>query len=625
MNKGKPAISRFILVSLITAALLLHTANFFPPVKADSENRSTKRLFLYLHNNISTPYINGYETLFIINTTRQWSTAPATVKNQHILYHYWYLYPTLASDLTVNGTVSLGLWINATGTTPSGTPTITLYERYLNGTEAKVHSWTFGNLRLYNVPSYLNLTTTPLTQTFSKGSSIRLYFEIVVGTSTFAQLWFDTATFDSRLIIESENYMRISSIRTYDVNGNETNVFSALWNETQRKVVINTNITGPLGGYDAYQVNITLINPALDAVIENQTMTKVSGTLFTYSNVYEFNWTYPSDVVLGNYTIIITAVDNSGFSYYSGASGVLGSYGNYVERAYGSFFIGTPYVVDIKTVDSHGKILRDAYVSALSQQVVVDHGHTNATGWWTATLYSGSYNITVHWQGTLAARSPITVVEPANFTITCDVYDPSFSVVDDVGDPLSKATVYILFPNDTVNLLPICTEENGFLNFSQMPAGNYTFTIMWKDAVVQKTSMLVSSDGPYMIETQVYHLTVEVLGGDGSSVHGAYVWAYTEGGIPYHFGLTDQSGKVVFKLPIGTYRLEAYYSTAYLLTHVTANATKTSVTVDSSTSETLTLNGFPPPIWTTITFWLVLIVVISVTLVVVYLLHKRRE
>jgi len=624
MNK-KLTIAHLLLVSLILTTLFLHTSNFLPSAKANSQNRPTKRLFLYLHNNTSTPYINGYETLFIMNTTRQWLTTPATVKNLHILYHYWYLYPTLTSNLVINGTISLGLWINATGTTPSGTPTITLYERYSNGTEAEVNSWTFGNLRLYNVPSYLNLTTPTLTHTFSRGSSIKLYFEIVVGASTVAQLWFDTATFDSRLIIETEDYMRVSSVKTYDVNNNETTVFSALWNETRRKVIIRANITDPFGNYDIYQVNVSIINPASDMIVKNQSMVKVLGSLFTYSNIYEANWTYSSDVVLGNYTIIVTAVDNSGYSYYSGASGVFGSYGNYVEQAYGSFSIGTPYFVQIKTVDAHGRILRNAYVSALSQEVVTDHGRTNASGWWTGTLYSGSYNITVYWQGILVAKSPITVFEPANFTIICDVYDPSFKVIDDVDDPLSKATVYVLFPNGTINILPIYTEENGVLNFTQMPAGNYTFTIMWKGIVVQKTSVLVSSDGPYTIESQVYQLKVEVLGNDGSSIYGAYVWVYSADGIPYDFGLTDTDGNVVFKLPVGTYRLEAYYSTAYLLTHVVANTTKLSVLVDSSFSEILVLEAFPLPIWTTIVFWLALIVTVVGASFGIYLFYKRKK
>jgi hypothetical protein len=602
-------------------------SNFSPLASAASEGNLTKPLFLYLHNTTSSLYVNGYETFYIMNTTRQWSALPAIVKNLHKLEHYWYLYPTLASDCTINGKISLGIWINATGTTPSGTPTLSIYERFSNGTEVLVYSETFGSMGLYNAPSYLNLTTnSPVTYTFKKGSSIRLYFSIVVGASTYAQLWFDTMDFDSRLVMESMDYMQISSVKTYDVYDNETAVFSVLWNATERKVVMRANVTDPFGGYDVYQVNFSLIDPAQQVIIENQTMSKISGDFFSYSNVYEAEWDYAADVVLGNYTIIVSAVDNSGYSYYCGASGVYGSYGSYIETGYGSFFIGTPYFVHIKTVDAHERILRSAHVYALVSDVVIDHGYTNASGWWTAILYSGFYNISVYWQNTEVAREPIEVTEEANFTITCNVYDPSFKFVDDVDGSLPKAPVYIQSPNGTVSISPMYTDDDGFLHLKQMPMGGYRLIVWWKGVKVQEKVETVDSDGPYVVKCQVYQLTVNVLGNDGSAIQGVYVWVYTEAGLPYDFKMTDASGRAVFRLPIGTYRIEAYYSTAYMLTHVVANTTKPSVLVDSSRSIDITFDNYPPPIWTTIAFWLALAVILAIiSAVVVYLVHRRRK
>lgn len=629
MNRINSLIKKLVmpqLIAVLTFSIMFYgfTSNIFP-VKAAVSEETSKSIILYLHNTTDSLYVNGYETFYIMNTTRQWSTSPSTVKNLHVLYHYWYLYPALASDCTINGRVSLGIWINATGTTPSGTPTVTIFERSSNGTEVEVNSWTFGNMRLYNVPSYLNLTTS-FNHSFKRGSSTKLYFSIVVGASTDAQLWFDTESFDSRLVIESMDSLKVSSVKTYNVYDNETTVFSALWNATERKVVIRTDLTDPFGGYDIYQVNFTLIDPAQQVIIENQTMIRVLGDSFSYSNVYEVVWIYADDVVLGNYTIIVTAVDNSGYSYYCGASGVYGSYGQYLERGYGSFFMGTPYFVRIKTVDTHERILENAHVYALSREVVIGHGYTNASGWWTATLYSGFYNITVYWQGILVAREQIAVAAEANFTITCNVYDPSFKIIDDVDDPLPQAPVYIQSPNGTVNILPMYTNENGFINMTQMPTGNYTLTVWWKGVMVQETVKTVDSDGPYVIRCRVYRLTVNVLGNDGSVVHGAYVWVYTDAGVPYDFKMTDPSGKAVFRLPIGTYRIETFYSTAYMLTHVAATATEPSVSVTSSHSINITLQDYPPPIWTTIAFWLILaVILIAVSALAVYILYRRGK
>jgi hypothetical protein len=116
------------------------------------------------------------------------------------------------------------------------------------------------------------------------------------------------------------------------------------------------------------------------------------------------------------------------------------------------------------------------------------------------------------------------------------------------------------------------------------------------------------------------------LGNDGSAVHGAYVWVYTEAGLPYDFKMTGAEGRAVFRLPIGTYRIEAYYSTAYMLTHVVANATKPSVLVNSSRPLNITFDDYPPPIWTTIAFWLALAIILAIALsVIVYLAYRRRK
>jgi hypothetical protein len=100
------------------------------------------------------------------------------------------------------------------------------------------------------------------------------------------------------------------------------------------------------------------------------------------------------------------------------------------------------------------------------------------------------------------------------------------------------------------------------------------------------------------------------LGGNGALVHGAYVVIYTHVGIVYDFGMTDSAGQAVFQLPssdnevIGLYTLEVHYSTTYWLTAVTTTTTTRSVSVTSSRPITITLNEFPPALWTTIGFWL---------------------
>jgi len=612
------------LMLLLLVPLFLSTP--IMPSATAQPSSTTKKILFYLHNNTATPYVNGYQTFYTMNTSQQWSTTPTIVKNIQKLNHYWYLYPTLASNYTLSGKISFGLWINATGVTPSGTPTLTLYERDASGTETQVYSYTFGSTRLYNVPSYLNLTATTTPVIFREGSSIKLVFEIVVGASNYAQIWFDTYTYDSNLILESADYMLVSSVKTYDFNGAERTIFSVIWNTTERNVTIRANVTDPFGGYDIYRVQVTVTNPLGTAVVLNQAMNKFSGTSFSFLNNYEFVWAYPTDAVLGNYSVTVTAIDNTGYAYYNGAMGVYGSYGPYEEHGYTSFFMGSPFFVQIRTLDTHANVLNSAYIEAVSSGVTIEKGYTNASGWWTATLYSGYYNVKVYWQGTSVATQPLNVTESTSLTITCSVYYPAFKVVDDVDSALPEAQLYLTSPNGTTNIVPFYTDAKGFFNLTKIAGGSYKFTILWKGVVVYDTTLTVNSDGPYTLKTHVYKLTVKVLGNNAAPVYGAYVIVYTQSLVGYGLETTDAAGEAVFRLPEGTYRIDARYSSVYWLTVVTASATESAISVTTSNTKTIILADYPPAIWLTTAFWLLMaLVAVSAfaAIYVVFLSHRR--
>lgn len=205
-------------------------------------------------------------------------------------------------------------------------------------------------------------------------------------------------------------------------------------------------------------------------------------------------------------------------------------------------------------------------------------------------------------------------------------YDPAFLVVDDVDAPLPSAQVFITWPNGSRDVLPRYTGANGYLNLTHVFPADYGFTILWKDVVVRQVTVSVDSDGPYVIKTDVYQLAVQVLGNNAVPVHGAYVIVYTQAGVGYGLDTTDVSGTAVFKLPRGTYDVEAHFSAEYWLRVVRTSATEPGVLVDSSTSKTVVLADFPPAIWTTAGFWLLIaLVAVSVfaALYIVFLSRKR--
>jgi hypothetical protein len=527
----------------------------------------TKRTYFYLHNTTSTPDVNGYQTFFIMNTSQRWSATPATVRNLQRLYHYWYLYPTLASEYTLNGVISFGIWINATGTEPSGTPTITLYERNVNGTETEVYSYTFGSMQLYNVPSYLNLTVPEtVTYTFSKGSSIKLYFEIVVGASTYAQLWFDTMTYDSFLILESADYMQIAWVKTFDANYTERATFETTWNESQRKVIIRANLTDPFGGYDINQVNITLTDPLGNVIWDDKPMNRALGLPVSWSTIFQADWSYPGNAISGTYNISVTAVDNTGYHYNYYYRHY--SFGPYLETAFAQFNMGISHQINFLTIDTLSRPLAGANVKVKYHDVLAAQGFTDAYGNFSTLLSTGFYNVSVYWQGTLV-NSTINyeVTAPANVTLLCLVYDVEVEVVDSLNAPLEDAEVFIAFPNGTSTILPLHTDVNGTIPLLLTPYGNYNFVVYWRGTIVNRTQTVLDFNGIFTIHCQVYTVTLSLVDTLEEPLANALIVLDAPNGTSNLALFTDLSGNVTLtRISNGTYEFTIIWQLTPILT-----------------------------------------------------------
>ena len=224
--------------------------------------------------------------------------------------------------------------------------------------------------------------------------------------------------------------------------------------------------------------------------------------------------------------------------------------------------------------------------------------------------------------------SPSPFMEYSTHTFIVGVivfYNPSFLVVDDVGDPVSNAQVYVTWPNGSRDVLPRYTSADGFINLTSVLPANYGLTIIWKDVLVNQSIIKVDSDGPYLSEAEVYRLDVEIVGNDGSNIHGAYVIIYSQNGEGYGLATTNQSGQAVFKIPRGIYSVEAHYSAEYWLNVVTVKARLDDISMDSSISKLMELTEFPPPIWTTTGFMLILAIIVVLIMVIAYAIMRRRR
>ena len=141
---------------------------------------------------------------------------------------------------------------------------------------------------------------------------------------------------------------------------------------------------------------------------------------------------------------------------------------------------------------------------------------------------------------------------------------------------------------------------------------------------MQQATLQIHSDGPYAIKTLVYQLDVQVVDNNKQPVSNAFVIIYTPLGDGVAVNITETAGNAIVRLPAGTYTIEAYYTADYWLAPTKANATA-QITISQSTSKQVVLTDYPPAIWTTTGFWLLIIAIIIAVVAVAFFLRKRHS
>jgi len=555
--KNKPQVKTISLIISLSAISMIFLAGFISPSKS-AYTDVAKPMEFYFHYTDVPVTVAGLQTKYVMNTTRwfRFLTQEEAMTNSFYkpfglpkIVVDFYLYPNFAGTVTLNGTWQVFIWANSSAYKPT-----TFAVAFKEITEGGITLWDSGIITptvtssigsYIDVPVYNYNLSTPLTHTFNAGTTLLIAVEVNTGAAADTRIWYDSPLYPSKAILPAEDYARPVSIKTYTVDDSETTLFYYNWTESERKVTVRANVTDPFGGYDIYRVNTTIFDPEGNPVVENTEMTRVSNGHWriNYMHLFEVNWSYPTTAVLGNYTVIVSVIDNNGYYHDSD----VGSFDPFVEHEVHIFSIG----------------------------IIV-------------------------------------------------YYAPVFRITDDVNDPLPNAQVYVTWRNGTTDTFPRYTTNEGVITLTQIPAGNYGFTILWKDVTVQQVTVYVDSDGPYTIKTQVYQLTAQVFGNNGVPIHGAYVIAYTQSGVGYGLDTTDATGKALFKLPSGTYRVDVHYASDYWLTVVKTSATK-QISVTASASTNIILADFPPAMWLTIGFWLLVapIIIITAATLAIYITRKR--
>lgn len=582
-----------------------------------------RNLTFYMHNSTLAKDVNGITTPYIFDTLQSFGQNN-TITNLQQVVEDWYLYPALAGDLSVNGSITIDAFISVQGTAPSlQSQTLTIFQVNATGVQTSVASATAGAVPWFNTPHDLVLSIPAVRHVFPAGSSIRVLLSVQLGIRT-GSLWYNGSWVPTHLIIESDSFAQVHDLAFLDPTGAPRQNFDPL--AANKTIRIQANVTDPLGGYDIHWVNLTLVQPGGAVLLNAVPMAQIAGNPISFASLYQVVWNY-SGAATGRYNATATVVDQSGYYHFLEAFSTAG----FVDTMDSFFYVGgLPVYVNVEAVDSKTVGLSGAQVTLVSGGVAVDAQVTSSSGIANFTMARGEYTFQVAWQGisvgSLVYNASANVSSASPISIATTVYYPVFQAEDANSAALADASILFVHPNGA-KLGPFKTNATGQVLLSQVPGGAYGLEVSWRGVDVYSGTAAVSSNSVITFQAAVYELTVTAKGGNGQALPGAFISVVDSTGLVFDAGVTASDGTVTLRLPAGNYTIDARYITDQSGTLYDSGVRSQNVSLTGSTTATITFSDFPLPFTSTLAFVFALVyaVTIAAFVVVLYLMRRRSK
>ena len=538
-----------------------------------------KSMVFYAHNASEAQYIFDYSTTHVVNTTL--GDRLDSVGDQQRVRINWYLSPKLAGAFTVNGNITFTIYANTTGVSANANLNLEIYEvRYKSGTTTDETLIASGGPEGYTLTSTIDsysVTAVNVHHTFNKSSSIRVYLEIQGGADSYFMAWYGDSTYDSRVVFDSVDYLRVADVYTLDYNNDRVSSFDP--NAQQKVIKIRANLTDPFGGYDIRWAKLTVIAPDGSLVLDNASMNKIDGTPISYNNIYGKSISY-NDLPVGTYKIIVYAMDNNGYYYYYHRQNY--EYGPYGDEGTGYFSIGLPNTVDFTLVDAFGAPIPAAEIEMLYGGEITASGITDSQGYLSLGVYTGTYTVNVIWHGNvITGPSTVMVINGnENNTLTGNTLvvssDMSVKIYGNVGNlnlhvvdadalDLENAAIYLIYPNGSAIISPIKTNSQGMASLERVAGGPYRISVVWKGAEVKSSELIAvftryQPSPTYDIDTNVYNIVLITYDSKGIPISMVTVaLSSSDTGNTEGFGTSGTDGRIEMRVPGGAKIIEGYW------------------------------------------------------------------
>ncbi|MGC9138472.1 MAG: hypothetical protein ACP5G5_05635 [Thermoplasmata archaeon] len=555
----------FIAFLMLTTAAAITGSNYTANVQGNYvlTQVNNENITFYIKNDTVTHTINGVHTTYIFNTTM--GNRGSVDSGTQTILDDWYLAPALAGNFTlINATAYFWIYVRFYGTDNNPNIYLTIYERNQTGAEAQVGTGSIHPVLASSIESYT--IPVPLTNTvIPAGDTLHIHFLLSGGASTQYWVYYGNSTYASGISVKSTSHLTIHDIITLNYNG--TPVVGFLENWSNKTMYINAVLNDPMGGYDIRNVSIKIIMPNRSVLLDKP-MVKISGTPTSFVSVFQLTLNY-SSLPEGNYTIIVYALDNSGYYYYQQNF----AFDGFLQVGYSYFWIGLPVSLYVHLFDTHGNPLSKALIT-LSLSNATYSNVTDIHGFTKIELFSGTYNVQILWNNTIlppkvkvyynktyyTVGSTVKVSGNEEVNITAEVGTLYFRVLSSVGTPVYNALVYVIYPNNHVKIYQ--TQNNGTISLGLTAGGNYRLKVYYMDQLVSNSTYSIDfiAYGSTIVQdvtSSIYEVNMKALDSMSIPVQGEQI--YVGNAYGQVLNITDSAGYASFLLPLGDYQIKAYY------------------------------------------------------------------
>jgi len=469
--------------------------------------------------------------------------------------HDWYLDPPFAGDFRLEGEITIYTWIDISDV--EGHTNVLDLHMYLYEDDSDEH-FAHGYEEYDEARTVFNeysVSTDIEGHNISAGSRLRVEFVIEASENYRKRLAFGDSEFPSRLEISTPTYIDTETLTPRDSDYEERYTFPIDPEDEDTIIHFNTSITDPFGGYDVKGVYLTVENSE-ETIFYREDMLLMEGNDTSYRLNYTYTWDY-TGVPEGEYNVRVSAVDNTGYNYRYPDNPGDETYGGHLQSLEETIWIGAEwYSVNLRTIDSLNETIERAEVQVLrtlEDKIVVDtEGLTDDEGITNLSMRGGENLVRVQWQDVVVFNETVDVFEdvpreePLN--LSCEVYTPTYRVVDVANEPIENVNLHIAHPNGTT--LRRITRNNGEVEAPQLPAGEYSVRSEWLTKVVNETTHGLTYNEMVEIEASVHYLEMQVHDEREKPVSDVHLtFRYDDTERVANAAITDMNGNATLRLP----------------------------------------------------------------------------